>query len=165
MRTLGIIFLSLLPIAIGIIKSHRLRLNFCILREIKKLCLVLAQQMRYCLKEPLSLYEFVETSPEFSSDLKKVVSAISGKTEYGEIFSSLEALGENVVPKAHLGAVSDIFYGLGRSDLEAQLAHLGYFAALFEAEEQKARERYDKKGGLWLGLSIALGAAVFVLLI
>ena len=165
MRTLGIIIISLIPTAVGALAYQRLAKSYRLLRDIKQLCLVLSEQMRFSLKSPTELFEFIKREPNFSRSVKEIIEAVSQKTEYGEIFSSIEALPDGAYIKGQIGPLCDMFYGLGKSDLEAQLSHLGYFSALFSAEEERVKEELNTKSRLWLGLSFSLSAAVFVILI
>ncbi len=165
MRLLGILILSLIPITIGILKYLSLSRECRILSEFKKLTHLTAGQMRYSLNEPSVILEFIKSSPQCSKEMEKIIGVILEKSEYSEIFSSIEGLGDCVLPKRYVGAVSDMFYSLGRSDLEGQLSNLDYFSALFTAEEERAKERFQKKGRLYIGLAFSLSALVFIILI
>ncbi len=165
MRLLGIILISLSPVVVGFLSYRKLVKSQLLLAELKKLCGFLISEMRFSLKEPDRLFEEVLVSPTFSDDIKKIVETTKTKGDFGETFSSLEAAAPPSLPKDQIGILSDMFFGVGKSDLEAEIARLNYFSALFESKENDLKEQSKNKGRLYISLSFALGAALFVLLV
>lgn len=165
MRLLGILLVSIAPVIVGFLSYRKLVKSQLLLSELKKLCGFWSSSVRFSLKEPNRLFEEVLGSPNFSDDIKKIIGAAKGKNTFGEIFSSIETADTPFLPKDQIGILSDMFFGFGKSDLEAETTRLKYFTALFESKENDLKELCKTKGRLYISLSFALGAALFVFLV
>ena len=56
-------------------------------------------------------------------------------------------------------------HGCGRTELEGQQAHVGYYRTLLSAQEEDARRAYEEKGRVYRMLGFTAGVALALLLI
>lgn len=165
MRGLGILCISLIPMILGIWQYFIINRRSNTLQEIEQLILLIKEQMRFSLKEIDSLLNFAHKQPNFTPPIKEIISAVKGKTDHSEILNSILSVKGSGITKSEAELLADFFTGLGKSDIKGQLEHCDYYLEQFDFLNQRMQQNLNEKSRLWLGLSISVSLAVFVLLI
>lgn len=165
MRALGIAIISLIPFALGVWQYNIIKRRQQTLWELEQLVLLIKEQMRFSLKEIDALLCFAYNQPHFSAPVKDMIMAVKGKTSHKEILEALQSVSASGITKKEISLLADFFAGLGQSDIKGQLEHCAYYREQLESINNLIFKEQGEKSRLWLGLSISLSLAVFVLLI
>ena len=165
MRALGISVISLIPFVVGVWQYSLINRRQQTLWELEQLVLLIKEQMRFSLKEIDQLLSFAYNQPHFSTPVKDIIMAVTGKTSHNEVLSALQSVSSSGISKKEMLLIADFFSGLGKSDIKGQLEHCEYYKEQLEGINNLLSREQGEKSRLWLGLSISLSLAVFVLLI
>ncbi len=60
--------------------------------------------------------------------------------------------------------IADFFSALGKTALDDQLSHAGYYENVFEAKRAKCEDESKKLGGMYFKLCVLLGIAIMLIL-
>lgn len=165
MRGIGVALISFIPLAVGLMQYNFINQRYKTVCEFEQLILVIKEQMRFSLKEIDALLNFAQNQPQFSKPIKDIILAVKGKNNHEEIINGLQSITSAKIGKNEYVLMADFFAGLGQSDIKGQVEHCEYYREQFERLCDKLYREQGEKSRLWLGLSISLSLAVFVLII
>lgn len=60
--------------------------------------------------------------------------------------------------------IADFFSALGKTALDDQLSHIGYYENVFESKRAKCEDESKKLGGMYFKLCVLLGIAIMLIL-
>lgn len=98
---------------------------------------------------------------EFGEMLRKYSSLLRGGA-FSKIQCS-EAVRSRFLNAYERNALCEMFFSLGKSDLDTQLAELAKYRALFSPIAENASQKYKKYGALSLKLGILAGLAALLI--
>jgi len=163
MKVLGILFLSLAPVLLGLDYRNILKKRkdfFCIFKEY---VIFVKEQIRFCGRERNEIFALALNDPRFNSPIFK---KIENSIKYGENLTKiLDECIDIRLKNAEIYEINSFVSGLGKSDTEGQLSHCDYYISVFDEIAKKTGDTYSAKSKLSLGLSLSLAAVMFIIMV
>lgn len=163
MRIVGVILLSLLPFASGIIYNKQLKQRADILKRFEKFILFVKDEIRYSSRELDEIFSLALRRPMFAICFFE---ELFRYYKNGEDFSKIENTVIDIRLKSHeLEMIYEFFSRLGTNDSSGQLAYCEYYYNHFSQFAFDAEKAGKNKGRLMLSVSGIASAGMFILLI
>ena len=163
MRSVGIFLLSLTPVLFSVdyLFTYKKRVDFLNIFE-EFICFV-KEQIRFCSREKDEIFALATKDPRFRAPLfEKFTTAIEDENTLAKIFKNSIDIRLN---KKEQELCFSFLWNLGKSDTEGQITHCDFYKLQFEKICESENVLYKTKIRLWLSLSSALSAVIFILMI
>lgn len=165
MKLLGILLLSVIPVSWGIGQYIHLNRRTTLLIEIVQLILTVKERIRFTQTELDRLLSFLHSQPGFSKDVKLIIRSVMKKRNYNDILEVLKKIKPALLKEDEIFLLSEFFASLGQSDIKGQIELCEFYFTEFERIKTKEESVKTEKSRLSLGLSMALSAVIFIILI
>ncbi len=163
MRTVGVILISLLPFAAGLIYRKQLQQRADILKRFTKLILFIKEEIRYSSRELDEIFSLALRRPTFAINFFE---ELFSYCRTGETISEIENKSNDIRLKSHeIEMISEFFSRLGSNDSEGQLAYCDYYYQYFSQLAGEAEKINRSRGRLIISISGIASAGMFILLI
>ena len=163
MRTVGVLFLSLLPViwVIDYNSTEKKRVDF--LENFTLFIIFVREQIRFSASEILEIFSLALRDPCFTNPIyEELFLSMKDNQDLEKIFKN----NKNIrLKEKEISAICLFFNGLGKNDIEGQKAHADYYKEHIDALAKKAAKEKAAKSKLATSLSICFAAALFVLMI
>ncbi len=163
MRGVGIFLLSLTPVlfAVEYLFTYKKRVDFLNIFE-EFICFV-KEQIRFCSREKDEIFSLATKDPRFAVPIfEKLKVALEDEKKLLKIFKCDMDIRLN---KKEQELCFSFLTNLGKSDTEGQINHCDFYKLQFEKICKTENSLYKTKIKLWISLSFALSAVIFILMI
>lgn len=163
MRTVGIIFLSLTPLLLGLDYRSTLKKRKDFILIFKEFIIFVKEQIRFCGRERDEILSLALRDPRFNIPIfKRMEKALKDGENIAKIFENNNDIR---IKSQEITQVSTFISELGKSDYEGQMSHCDYYISVFDKLGQKLSDSYSARSRLALGLTLSLGAVMFIIMI
>lgn len=98
-----------------------------------------------------------------SGDFEKTVETWLDLARKGQTFA-YENASASILKNEEKKQIADFFSALGKTSLDDQLSHIGYYENMFESKRAKCEDESKKLGGMYFKLCVLLGIAIMLIL-
>lgn len=85
-------------------------------------------------------------------------------TENGILKTDEKVLKSYISDEASLAVIKNFLVDIGKNDYEFEKEKIKNFELYLKSEREKAKQNFEKKGGLYFKLSLALGALICIII-
>lgn len=163
MRLLGILLLSLTPLWFGLDYQSSLKKRRDLYFKLKSFVIFVKEQIRFCGRERDEIFALSDNNLEFNDSFFKSVKLALKNGE--DLTKTLYDFNDIRLKSKEIIEISTFFTELGKTDTEGQINHCDYYINLFGQVGKGLSDAYITKSRLTLGLSLALAAAMFIIMV
>jgi hypothetical protein len=165
MKIVGVLLLSSIPVFWGIGQNIYLNRRTTLLSDIMQIIMTTKEMIRFSKIEIDKLFSFLLSQSGFSRDSKFLIDKVMKKRDYKDIFKSLKEITPNLLKDNEVLLLAEFFSYLGKSDVKGQMELCDFYFTEFQRIKIREDGVKIEKSRLKLGLSLSLGAGIFIILI
>lgn len=165
MKIVGVLLLSSIPVFLGIGQYIHLNRRTALLGDITQIIMTVKERIRFSKTELDKLFTFLLSQAGFSKDSKLLLNKVIKKRNYIDILEAIKEITPSLLKEDELLLLSEFFGALGKSDIKGQIELCDFYFAEFQRIKTREDGVKSEKSRLSLGLSLSLGAGIFIVLI
>lgn len=165
MKIVGVFLVSSIPVFWGIGQYIYLNRRTALLSEIVQIIMTVKERIRFSKTELDKLFSFLLTQSGFSKDSRLLINKIVKKRSYADILEAFKEITPGLLKEDELSLLAEFFSHLGKSDIKGQIELCEFYFEEFQRIKAREDGVKTEKSRLNLGLSLSLGAGIFIILI